>query len=92
MKGVKAMKSAMISALCGMAMLCGIAADVEVMLIPGGCHGIFEPGETPELMLVVSNKTDRGMRMEMNLRTIDYFGNTVATGVETLDVGAKRRG
>ena len=86
------MKSAMISALCGMSVLCGIAADVEVMLIPGGCHGIFEPGETPELMLVVSNKTDRGMRMEMNLRTIDYFGNTVATGVETLDVGAKDAG
>ena len=65
-----------------------MAADCEVLLVPGGCHGIFEPGETPELTLVVSNRMDREAGIKVSLKTLDYFGNTVATRAEALDVGA----
>lgn len=66
-----------------------MAANVDVLLVPGGCHGMFVPGETPELTLVVSNRTDCEVRFEAKLRTLDYFGNVVATGEETLAVCAK---
>ena len=65
------------------------AANVDVLLVPGGCHGMFEPGETPELTLVVSNRTEREVRFEAKLRTLDYFGNEVASGAESLEVAAK---
>ena len=85
------MKSKMVIA-AGVALsgaLMAVAADFEVSLVPGGCHGMFEPGETPELAIVASNSTERALDLKLSLRTLDYFGNVVASGEETLAVGAK---
>ena len=80
-------------AIVGGAVLSGVlvtgAADVDVLLVPGGCHGMFEPGETPELAIVASNSTERALDLKLGLRTLDYFGNVVASGEEKLAVGAK---
>lgn len=85
------MKSKM--AIAGGVVLAGVlvagAANVDVLLVPSGYHGIFEPGETPELTLVVSNRTDETLRFETKLRTLDYFGDEVASGSESLEVAAK---
>ena len=60
----------------------------EVTLVPGGCRGLFLPDETPELTLVVSNRSDREMSVAVSLRTIDYFGKVVKTGDEHLTIAA----
>lgn len=68
------------------------AADVDVRFAPRGCRGVFEAGETPELTLVVSNRMDGAVRFEAKLRTLDYFGDEVASGTESLEVAAKSAG
>ena len=66
------MKSRMV--MVGRLVLAGVlvagAADIDVLLVPGGCHGVFTPEETPELTLVVSNRMDREVRLEAALEGV----------------------
>lgn len=64
------------------------AAGIGVSFSPGGEKGLYLPGETPELTLVVSNRTDKVQNVKLNLRTFDYFGTQVASEVQLIELGA----